>query len=80
MQALTAYAAKDFGDFGPADAFVNVLMDIGIAPRAARRSGATFGEEAEAIITDFEDTCAPRVDPLHEAALRPVTQDRGSGT
>ncbi|MGP5390258.1 hypothetical protein [Glutamicibacter arilaitensis] len=63
MQALTAYAAKDFGDFEPADAFANALMDIDIARRAARRNGTTFAEEAEAIITDFEETSYPELIP-----------------
>src|SRR5699024_3723728 len=40
VHALREYAARDFGDFEPADAFVEVLIDIDIIRNYIRRSGA----------------------------------------
>src|SRR5699024_9724558 len=59
VHALREYAARDFGDFEPADAFVEVLIDIDIIRNYIRRSGARFSEVAEAIIVDSEEAAIP---------------------
>lgn len=63
LDALRDHAARDFGDFEPADAFVEVLVDIELIQNHVRHSGARFSEVAEAIIVDFEETAIPETVP-----------------
>lgn len=63
LLAFRDYAARDFGDFEPADAFVEVLIDIDIIQNRVRHSGARFSEVAEAIIVDSEEIAIPETVP-----------------
>lgn len=63
LHALRDHAARDFGDFEPADAFVEVLIDIAIIQSLTRRNGTSFSQEAEAIIADSEETAIPETLP-----------------
>ncbi|PCC16854.1 hypothetical protein [Brevibacterium aurantiacum] len=69
VQALHEYAARDFGDFEPADAFVEALIDIDTAEKNARRNGTPFSAEAEAMITAFKENAIPETIPYMESTF-----------
>lgn len=69
VQALHEYAARDFGDFEPADAFVEALIDIDTAEKNARRNGTSFSAEAEAMITAFKENAIPETIPYMQSTF-----------